>query len=140
MGPLRYDTIMRQSKEPTYLRLELVRAARERGIKLAARAFGTTPKTVRKWLTRWQPGSLQGLQDRSRTPKAPARRIPQEIRDRVLALKRRLPSWGACRIKRHFELPISDKAIRKIWRQAGVLKRKQRKHQTKQDLQAVKAA
>lgn len=140
MGPIRYYTIMRQSKEPTYFRLELVRYARERGIKPAARAFGTTPKTVRKWLTRWQPGSLQGLQDHSRAPMAPARRIPPEFRDRVLALKRRLPSWGAARIKRDFDLPLSDKAIRRCWREAGLLKRKRRKHQTKQDLRAVKAA
>ncbi len=43
MGPIRYCTIMRQSKEPTYLRLKLVRYARERGIKPAVRAFGPLP-------------------------------------------------------------------------------------------------
>lgn len=140
MGPLPYYTIMRQSKAPTYVRLELVRAAREHGVKPAARAFGTTPKTVRKWLGRWQPGSLRGLQDRSRVPKAPARRLPEEARQRALTLKRRLPSWGAARIKRDFDLPLSDKAIRRCWRDAGLLKRKRRKHHTKQDLRAIKAA
>lgn len=54
MGPLRYHTIMRQSKESICLRLEVVRYAREHGVKPAARPFGTTPKTVRKWLTRWR--------------------------------------------------------------------------------------
>jgi transposase len=131
---------MRQSKEPTYFRLELVRYAREHGVKPAARAFGTTPKTVRKWLGRWQPGSLRGLQDRSRAPKAPARRLPEEACERALELKRRLPSWGAARIKRDFDLPLSDKAIRRCWRDAGLLKRKRRKHRTKQDLRAIKAA
>lgn len=94
----------------------MVRYAREHGVKPAARAFGTTPKTVRTWLTRWQPGSLQGLEDRSRAPKRPATHIPQEARDQAVALKRRLPSWGAARIKRHFGLSLSDKAIRKLWR------------------------
>jgi transposase len=131
---------MRQSKEPISLRLELVRYARAHGVKPVARAFGTTPKTARKWLTRWQPGSLHGLQAHSRAPKRPAQRIPPEVRDRVLALKRRLRSWGALRIKRHFDLPLSEKAIRTIWRQAGLLRRKRPKARTKQDLRAVKAA
>lgn len=41
MGPPRHYTIMRQSKEPTYLRLELVRAARAHGVKPTARAVMT---------------------------------------------------------------------------------------------------
>ena len=61
MCPLGYYTLLRQSKDPTYLRFEIVRYAREHGIKAAARHFATTIKTVRKWLRRWQPGSLQGL-------------------------------------------------------------------------------
>jgi hypothetical protein len=40
--------MVRQSKEPTYLRLEVVRYAREHGVKSTALAFGMTPKTVRK--------------------------------------------------------------------------------------------
>jgi hypothetical protein len=45
--------IIRQSKEPKLFRYELVRFANEHGVKPAARAFKTTPKTVRKWLARW---------------------------------------------------------------------------------------
>ena len=72
MCPLGYYTVLRQSKEPTYLRLEMVRYARAQGIKPAARYFHTTVRTVRKWLRRWQPGSLLGLHDRSRAPLHPA--------------------------------------------------------------------
>ncbi|RKX17706.1 MAG: hypothetical protein DRP26_06500 [Candidatus Zixiibacteriota bacterium] len=46
----------------------MVRYARDHDVKPAARAFKTTPKTVRKWLKRWQPGSLRGLEDQSRAP------------------------------------------------------------------------
>jgi hypothetical protein len=42
MCPLAYYTVLRQSKGPTYLRLEMVRYAREQGIKPAARYFHTT--------------------------------------------------------------------------------------------------
>jgi hypothetical protein len=48
MCPFAYYTVLRQSKEPTYLRLEMVRYARAQGIKPAARYFHTTVRTVRK--------------------------------------------------------------------------------------------
>jgi transposase len=118
----------------------MARRAKEQGIKPTARQFNTTPKTVRKWLKRWTPGTLQGLQDQSRAPQHPFRRIPPAQRKKALDLKRQLPSWGAQRIKRDYALPISEKAIRQIWRQEGLLKRRRKKHQTKNDLRAVKAA
>jgi transposase-like protein len=103
MCPLRYYPMLRQSKDPVRLRFELVRYAREHGIKAAARQFSTTPKTVRKWLRRWEPGSLRGLEDRSRAPLRPRQGITKTQRRRAVSLKRRLPSWGASRMKR--ELP-----------------------------------
>src|ERR687885_1385614 len=127
MCPLRYYPMLRQSKDPIRLRFELVRYAREHGIKPAAREFGTTVRTVRKWLRRWEPGSLRGLADRSRAPLHPRRGIRPAQRRRAVALKRRLPSWGAARLKRDFRLSLSEKAIRRIWRDEGLLRRKRRK-------------
>ncbi len=139
MNLIPYFTTMRQSKDPRYLRLEVVRYAQAHGIKPAARAFHTTPKTVRKWLRRYKPGTFDGLQEQSRAPLHQPNAITAEQRQRVIDLKRRLRSWGAQRLKRDYELPISEKAIRKIYREENLLKRKRRKHHTKQDLRAVKA-
>ena len=130
---------MRQSNAKTHLRAALVQYARAHGIKPAARAFHTTPKTVRKWLRRWAPGSLRGLEDHSRAPHHPHRPITAAHREQACTLKRRLPSWGAERMKRDFQLALSAKALRRLWREAGLLRRKRRKHRTKQDLRAVKA-
>jgi transposase len=132
--------MLRRTTEPTYLRFELVRYAREHGIKPAARQFSTTVRTVRKWLRRWEPGSLRGLEDRSRAPHHPPRGITAGQRRRAVALKRRLPSWGASRMKRAFSLALSEKALRSIWREEGLVKRKRRKHKTKQCLREVKKA
>ncbi|HJT66882.1 MAG TPA: helix-turn-helix domain-containing protein [Pyrinomonadaceae bacterium] len=52
-----------------------MRDAPAQGIKPAARYFHTIVRTVRKWLRRWQPGSLAGLHDRSRAPLHPAQQI-----------------------------------------------------------------
>jgi len=69
MCPIKYYTNMRQSKDPKLLRYEMVRYAKDRGVEPAARVFKATPKTVRKWLSRWQPGSLRGLEDRRKAPR-----------------------------------------------------------------------
>jgi transposase len=130
--------MLRRSKDPIYLRFELVRYAREHGVKPAARLFSTTPKTVRKWLRRWEPGSLRGLEDRSRAPHSRRRGVTPSQRRQAVVLKRKLPSWGASRMKRDYGLALSEKALLRIWREEGLRRRKRRKHQTKQCLREVK--
>jgi transposase len=122
MCPINYYTNMRRCKDPKLLKYEMVRFAQEHGVKPAARAFRTTPKTVRKWLKRWQPGSLQGLECRSKAPKSKKLKIDPKQKAKAIELKRKLKSWGAQRIKRDFDLKISEKAIRKIWRKEGLPK------------------
>jgi len=121
MCPIKYYTNMRLSKDPKLLRYEMVKYARDHGVKPAARVFNTTPKTVRKWLSRWQPGSLRGLparqrlaggEDRRKVPKNRPSRIDPKQRKLAIQLKGKLKPWGAQRIKRDFSLTISDKAIR----------------------------
>lgn len=112
MSPVKYYTIMRKSKDPRWIRYEIVRYAKEEGVKPAARVFSTTPKTVRKWLRRWQPGSLRGLEDQSKAPKSKGSGIDPDQRQKAIELKRKLKSWGGLRIKREFNLSISEKAIR----------------------------
>ena len=139
MCPIPYYTTMRQSKDRRQLRYAMVRFAHEHGVKPAARAFHTTPKTVRKWRDRCRPGSLAGLDDLSRAPKHPHGSPTPAQRQRVIDLKIQLPSWGADRLRRDFQIPISEKTIRRIWHQEGLLKRKRRKHTTKRCLRAIKA-
>jgi len=117
----------------------MVRYAREHGVKPAARAFNTTPRTVRKWLSRWEPGSLRGLEDRRQGPNNRVSRIDPKQRAKAIELKRKLKSWGAERIRRQFSLTISEKAICKIWKQEGLLRKKRRKHKTRNDLREIKA-
>ena len=52
-------------------------------------------KAVRKWLNRFVPGSLKGLEDKSRAPKNPCRKISSEERERAIQLKKELLSFEA---------------------------------------------
>ncbi len=129
---------MKNSKDKTEIRYQMVRYAEKHGVKPAARHFNTTPKTVRRWLKRWQPGSKRGLEDLSRAPKNPATKITKANREKVIKLKKRYKHFGAERLKELFNLKMSVKAMRKIWRAEKLLKRRRKKHKTKNDLRAVK--
>ena len=120
-------------------RLRLVAHGRQHGIKAAARAFRTTVPTVRKWVRRYQAQGLKGLQELSRAPHGCPHKITGQLAQRVVELRRRLPTFGARRLQREWELPLGHGAIQRILRQHGLLRPRRRKYQKKQDLAALKA-
>ena len=54
----------------------------------AARAAGVCPRTARKWLARFLDEGVEGLQDRSSRPHRLQKPTPQEIVEKVEALRR----------------------------------------------------
>jgi len=119
-------------------RLCLVTHARQHGIKAAARAFRTTLRTARKWLRRYQSQGLTGLQELSRAPRSCPHKVGGELAQKVVELRRQLPTFGAQRLKREWVLPLSHMAIQRILRQHGLIHPRRRKYQKKQDLAARK--
>jgi hypothetical protein len=47
------------------------------------------------------------------------RGITGHQRRQAIRLKQRLPSWGTARMKRDFRLTLSEKVLRRIWREEG---------------------
>ncbi len=138
MCPIGYYTMLRNYKDPKQLRLKLVLYADERGKKAAARRFGTTAKTVRKWYHRWKLKGQAGLMETSRRPHNCPNAISQDIKKRIIAIKKDRKTLGAVRLKEMHNIPCSEKAMRNIWRVNGLLVKKRKKHKTKQDLREVK--
>jgi transposase len=140
MCPYPYFTVMTESKDSRYLRLRMVQHARSVGVKAAARAFHTTPKTVRKWRDRFD-GTLGSLAEHSRRPRASPQKIHPDQERQIVQLKTRLPRWSARRLKRDFQLPYAEKTIRRVCRDHGLNRKyRRRKHQTKRCLREVKKA
>src|ERR1700752_2513965 len=139
MAPPRYFDLIREMRDAYNHRLRLVQHARQHGIKPAARAFATTVPTVRKWLRRFKQQGLSGLRERSRAHRHCPHKTSPEIEQQVLALRHKLPTFGAARLKREFDLPVSHMAIQRIWREHGLIAKRRRKYQPKQDLAAIKA-
>lgn len=138
MRPYAYYTVMRQSQDPKLLRLRMALYAREHGVKPAARAFHSTPKTVRKWLARFD-GKLDSLQARSRAPHHRPRKLSAPKERRILAAKRQAPRFSARRLKAQFRLPYSVKAIGRVCKAHGLCRPwRRKKPQTKRLLREVK--
>lgn len=135
----RYFDLIREMRNAYNHRLRLVESVRQRGIKPTARLFRTSALTVRKWWRRYQEHGPSGLQEHSRAPHGSPQKTPAEIEQQVLALRQQLPTFGAARLKREFDLPVSHMAIQRIWRQHGLIRKRRRKYQRKQDLAHVKA-
>jgi len=136
--PYDYYTEMRHARQPELLRLRLVQHARRHGIKDAARAFRVTPKTVRKWVARFD-GSLESLRELSRAPHRRPRQLSAQAEQTIVDLKTRLRPWSARRLKRDFQLPWSEKALRRVFRDHNLARRyRRRTHETKRRLREVK--
>jgi transposase len=135
----RYFDLIREMKSAYNHRLRMVQSVQQIGIKPTARLFRASTQTVRKWWRRYQQQGPRGLLDQSRAPHHSPQKTSPEIEQQVLALRRQLPTFGAARMKREFDLPVSHMAIQRIWRQQGLLRKRRRKYQRKQDLAHIKA-
>src|SRR6266851_3039106 len=135
----RYFDLVREMKNPYNHRLRLVESVRERGIKPTASLFATSTLTVRKWWRRYQQHGPSGLKEHSRAPHHHPQKTPPAIEEQVLALRQKLPTFGAARLKREFDLPLSHMAMQRIWREHGLRKPCKKKYQRKQDLAHIKA-
>ena len=138
MCPVEYLTMIRSKDHRFDYRKALVGSALQIGVKPAARAFATTPKTVRKWRDRYLEEGPAGLHGRSRKPHTCPHQTSAADEAAVIAQRRRTPGFSAERLKYEFELSPSIGAISRILRQHQLTRKPRKKHQTKRDLREVK--
>jgi transposase InsO family protein len=120
-------------------RLEFIKACLDRTehiVRICDR-FGISEKTGQKWLKRFREGDIEALDDRSHAPLSHAGRITPEVRDRILALKKKYPLYGPDKL--HDWLVIHEpresglrwpavSSIGELLKRHGLVRRK-RKHQ-----------
>ena len=139
MCPYQYYHIMRNCKDKTHLRYQMVSYAEKYGIKPTARFFHAHHDTVRKWVYRFREEGFLGLRDLSKRPHRSPFKTPEDTRNLLVELKARYKRVGAEQIKILENVPVSSKTMRKIWREKGVSSRKRRKkYITKNNLRHIK--
>jgi transposase len=139
MAAARYYDLLREMRDAYNHRLRLVESARHRGIQPTARLFATTVPTVRKWLRRFQQHGPSGLRELSRARHHQPHKTPPALETSLVQLRQTLPTFGARRLIREFALPISHGALERIWHAHGLIRKRRRKYQRKQDLAHIKA-
>ena len=82
----------------------------------AARAAGVCPRTVRKWVARFQAEGLEGLKDRSSRPHRLRRPTPAATVEKVEALRRQ--RWTGKQIAA--EVGVSPATVSRILRRLGL--------------------
>jgi len=141
MKPLTYyeQIIKMPNKADKYdLRLRIVKSAIEHGVKPTAELFGTTPKTVRKWLNRYRQERLSGLNELPRIPLSCPHKTSSNLQRKVVNLRKQFPFKGSKRLKREHNLSCSHEAIRRILNEHGLIKKRRKKHKRKRDLSEIK--
>ena len=134
-----YDMIC--ADDPHFaLRHQLVRFAQTQGLKAAARHFGCFRNTVRKWCRRFQELGNAGLRSQSRAPNSCPHKTQAALENRVVALRKQSPGFGARRLIEEFDLPLGHNAAQRIINAHHLTRPPKRRHRRKNDLRAVKAA
>lgn len=121
------------------VKLQIVRYSQEHGIKPAVRKFGVDRNTAKKWLRRYLESGINGLLDRRKGPKVIKHKTSATVEMQVIAIKKRVPAYGAKRIKYFYDIPCSRGAIQRIIKKHRLTKKRRKKYQTKRDLREVKA-
>ncbi len=100
--------------------------------------YGMTARTLRRWKKAYIENGLNGLVPKPTIPNNPYNLILEQLKDRIIKLKQKHPSWGARRIKYQYDLPVCWRTVHRIVKKHGLLvrikpkpqesKRFQRKH------------
>lgn len=103
-------------KNLIHVRLEFVNLALqpEANVRQLCRRFGVSPTIAYKWMERYEREGPDGLVDQSRRPQKSPARTEAGVEEKVVAMRRKHPAWGARKLRRrlqdlgHGELPATS--------------------------------
>ncbi len=101
-------------------RMEFVVAAsrRERSLSELCAEFQISRPTGYHWLRRYQADGIRGMEERSRRPHQSPQRTGPELEQRVVAMRRAKPDWGARKIQHLLEregIELAGSTIHRIF-------------------------
>ena len=88
--------------------------------------FGISRKTGYKWIKRYRSDGERGLSDQSRKPRNSPGKTPRKIEERVIAVRRKHPTWGGRKIRDRLDIervadPPAASSISRILRRNGLM-------------------
>ena len=116
---------------PVEFRLRIVKLFLEEGysVALISEEFGISHHSIRRWVRAYRRGGVEGLTPKPRPGGKPC--VKPEIQERVIAVKKAHPEYGARRItdvlKRFFLIPTSQATVHKTLSEKGMVNKAKRK-------------
>ena len=110
------------------------------------REFGISRKTGYKWTQRFLDGGVPNLIDRSSRPKYVPHAFDRDVVEKVVALRRQYPSWGAKKLeaflqREHRDVPWPSRStIAAILSRQGLIKERRPRRRTPQSGSPLAAA
>lgn len=86
-------------------------------------AAGISRRTLSRWVAAYRNIGMQGLQPKKPGPKHSEHSIPRMLKQKILKLKQKHPSWGARRIKYQYDLPCHWMTVHRVIKSNGMLVR-----------------
>ena len=83
--------------------------------------YDISDRTLRRWAKAYDEDGLEGLNPKQTIPKKFYNAIPEQLANRIVALKQKHPSWGARRIKHQYDLPMSWRTVHRVLKKHGFL-------------------
>jgi transposase len=124
---------------PFEFKMEAVFAAQKNGIKPAVRKYKVARNTLKSWLERFAKKGKKGLEDRRKGPIHIPNKMPEEMEERIVSIRKRTPCFGPMSIKYHYDIPYSLGAIQRVIRSYGLTRKKRKVAQKRRDMREVKA-
>ena len=109
------------------------------GIKPAVAKWGLGRNTIRRWLRRYEAEGNKGLEKKRKGPKTIPHKTSEKVENTVVSARQQAPCYGARRLKYFFGLKCSTGAIYRILKERGLVKKKKKKWQIKNDLREAKS-
>jgi transposase InsO family protein len=109
---------------------------RRRPVSELCLAFGVSEKTGYKWIARYQAEGPRGLADQSRAPANSPQRVEPELIERIVALRRRHPTYGARKLRWMLDRADATTAwpapstIGELLKRRGLVRRRRRRRDT----------
>lgn len=76
--------------------------------------FGISTRTLRRWKAAYRKWGTEGLRPKPTVPKKIKHAMKEELKERILKLKQKHPSWGARRIKHQYDIPVSWRSVHNV--------------------------
>jgi transposase-like protein/transposase InsO family protein len=124
---------------PFEFKQDAVFAALELGVKPTARKFKVAPNTLRSWVRRFHLKGKKGLYDQRKGPNHIPHKMPADVEERIVSIRKITKCFGPQRIKYHYEIPYSLSAIQRVIRSHKLTRKKKKASQKKRDMRAAKA-